>query len=78
VILQKAGIEDARTLASTKNLPILPADIVDSLTLPSRAAEAVAGKFLPFLPSSARPPANGISLIVNVTEVREMKWCLIL
>ncbi len=56
-------------LASKVTLPSLTKDVLDALRAPTNVVSSVARGFLPTLDASAKPPANGISLALNVTEV---------
>ena len=66
---QQLDLVATSELASKVTLPSISKDVIDALNTPRTVVSSVARGFLPNLDASAKPPANGISLTLNVTEV---------
>lgn len=68
--MQNAVVKEATALSNTLTLPILPEDVVNGLLDSTNSLGKAASGFVPFLHGSAKAPANnGITLVLNTTEV---------
>lgn len=74
--MQKLDLVASSDLASKVTLPSLSKDVIDALSIPKTVVSSVANGFLPTITASAKPPANGVSLTLNVTSVRSFPWAL--
>ena len=66
---QKLDLVASSELASKVTLPSLRQNVIDALQVPKTVVSSVARGFLPTIDASAKPPANGITLALNVTQV---------